>query len=514
MINKKVKIGIIASYLYNIVTSITGFIYAPILLRMMSDSEYGLYSIFISMIGYLSILQTVLGTTLIRYITKAYSDTSPERSPEEVLGSFIKLFSALSFIVLALGSVFVLLTPRIYAASMNLSEISSLQQIYTLLIVYEALNLPLFAFGSCVLAYERFAFYNIIRSLAAIFIPISTILLVAKTRSAISAAAAFVAVNTISNIGYMLYCALKLKLRARFAAAGKSYLREIFGFVWFLFIISLVDKTNWSLGTVLVGGTLGSAAAKNYNLGLQFGTYFTLIALTLTNTFLPNLTQIASECSEEETASRYTELMVRIGRIIFAAMGITAAFLTVLGRDFLLLWAATERADTYYVAVIIIFPALLECSMCLGKPMMQALGRHSYQAGICAAATALGIALSLILSRFYGIVGYAIGVAAALLSTSIAFSVFYQKKIGLDMVRFGKELARLVIPMLAAIAAAFFCTGLISGSGVIAFLIKTVIFGIWYIGLMWFFGLRREERNAALAWLRGKLKRKPQADEQ
>ena len=64
------KIGVILSYVSLIATTIVQLIYTPFLIKMMGQSEYGLYSLVYSDIGYLTVLDLGFGNAIIIYTTK------------------------------------------------------------------------------------------------------------------------------------------------------------------------------------------------------------------------------------------------------------------------------------------------------------------------------------------------------------------------------------------------------------------------------------------------------------
>ena len=50
------KIGVIMSYLAQFIQILTGILYTPIMLRLLGQSEYGLYQLVFSVVSYLSLL--------------------------------------------------------------------------------------------------------------------------------------------------------------------------------------------------------------------------------------------------------------------------------------------------------------------------------------------------------------------------------------------------------------------------------------------------------------------------
>ena len=68
--SKERKKGAILSYVSIIVTTIIQLIYTPFLIRKLGQSEYGLYSLVQSIIGYLTVLDLGFGNAIIVYTAK------------------------------------------------------------------------------------------------------------------------------------------------------------------------------------------------------------------------------------------------------------------------------------------------------------------------------------------------------------------------------------------------------------------------------------------------------------
>lgn len=64
------KRGAILSYVSIIISTIVQLLYTPLLIRMLGQSEYGLYSLVSSIIGYLTVLDLGFGNAIIVYTAK------------------------------------------------------------------------------------------------------------------------------------------------------------------------------------------------------------------------------------------------------------------------------------------------------------------------------------------------------------------------------------------------------------------------------------------------------------
>ena len=68
--SKNRKLGTILSYVSIIVSTLIQLLYTPLLIKMLGQDEYGLYSLVSSIIGYLTVLDLGFGNAIIVYTAK------------------------------------------------------------------------------------------------------------------------------------------------------------------------------------------------------------------------------------------------------------------------------------------------------------------------------------------------------------------------------------------------------------------------------------------------------------
>ena len=66
----QLKAGAFLSYVSIGLNNIVGLLYTPFMLRMMGQSEYGLYSLVASVVAYLTVLDLGFGNAIVRYTAK------------------------------------------------------------------------------------------------------------------------------------------------------------------------------------------------------------------------------------------------------------------------------------------------------------------------------------------------------------------------------------------------------------------------------------------------------------
>ena len=64
------KVGVILSYGSEAVQILSGLIYTPIMLRILGQSEYGLYQLVHSIVAYMSLFSLGFGSSYIRFYSR------------------------------------------------------------------------------------------------------------------------------------------------------------------------------------------------------------------------------------------------------------------------------------------------------------------------------------------------------------------------------------------------------------------------------------------------------------
>ena len=111
---KEISIGAILSYMVIVVQFISGLVYTPIVLSTLGKSQYGIYSLCTSFIGYLTIMNGGANAAYIRF----YVQTKVKDSAKvpELNGIFLKIFSVLALIALVGGWILGFFSPVIWGA--------------------------------------------------------------------------------------------------------------------------------------------------------------------------------------------------------------------------------------------------------------------------------------------------------------------------------------------------------------------------------------------------------------
>ena len=156
----QLKAGAVLSYVLLGLSNIVGLLYTPYMLRMMGQSEYGLYSLVASVVGYLTILDLGFGNAIIRYTAKFRAEGKFEEQ-YSMFGMFIALYSLIAVIALVAGLALYFNVELIFGKAMSADELGKARILMLLMVFNLAFTFPFSLFSSIITAYEDFVFQKV-----------------------------------------------------------------------------------------------------------------------------------------------------------------------------------------------------------------------------------------------------------------------------------------------------------------------------------------------------------------
>ena len=118
------KIGSIISMANMVISLVIGLIYTPLLIRYLGDSEYGIYTLALSLIAYLSILDLGFGNTLVRYTSRIRAQGKDENS---LIGMFLVFYIIIAAVAAIIGIVVTVNIDSFFSTSFVSEEAKTLK---------------------------------------------------------------------------------------------------------------------------------------------------------------------------------------------------------------------------------------------------------------------------------------------------------------------------------------------------------------------------------------------------
>lgn len=498
------KAGVALSYAGELVKILVSLIYTPIMLRLLGQSEYGLYQLVYSVVAYLSLLSLGFGSSYLRFYSR-YKAQKDEDSVAKLNGMFMLIFCSISIICVLCGLVMIGNIRGIFGTGLTESEYATAKVLMGLLIINLAMTFPNSVFNCSITAHEKFLFQKLLILLQNLFSPFLTLPLLIMGYGSIGMVSVTTFLTFALLISNMFYCFRKLHIRFAFRGLQISLLKEMWVFTFFIFLNQIIDQINWSVDKFLLGRFAGTTAVALYGVGGQINTLYLQFSSSVSNVFVPKVNRIVAETNDND---QLTKLFTKVGRIQFMVLGLILSGFIFFGIPFVKIWAGSEYGASYAVALLLIIPVTVPLIQNLGIEIQRAKNMHKARAVVYLAIAIANVLISIPLIKLMGSAGAALGTAISLVAGNVIFmNWYYHARIGMNMIYFWKEIAKFIPALIAPCVVGFFIMKFANITGLVQLAAFAIVYTVIYAFSMYFLGMNSEEKQLIIGPVRRILRK-------
>lgn len=492
----QLKKGAILSYVTIILTNGIGLVLTPFMIQKLGDSEYGLYTLIGSLIGYISILDFGLNNAIVRFVAK-YRALEDRKGEENFLATTMLIYTVIASLILAVGvflyyhleTVFTKLTP---------SELDKAKVMFGILIFNLTITLPGGAFSAIANAYEHFVFprvLNIVKYL------VRSLLLVAVLIWG-GDAVSIVVLDTVINLLVIginaFYVFNKLQVRFKLHKVELILVREIFNYSFWIFVFAIMGQFQWQSGQVILGVVSGTTAVAIYGVGIMLGTYYGTFSTAISSVFLPRATKMTTL---EATGAELTAMMIRIGRFSLITLLMILGGFLLYGQQFIQLWVGKTYQNSWLIALIIMVSYTLPLVQSFANSILEAKSTFTFKAVTYITLIIAGTFLGYFLIDSWGVFGLISGTTFGWILSQCIMNIYYQRVLKLNIPLFFKELFRKIFLTFVLTLALGFVLNFLPGSDWLNLLVKISVYVVQFSFLMFTFGMNQTERDTIKSML-------------
>lgn len=491
----QLKAGVVLNYVVIFLNTVVGLLYTPYMLRMMGQSEYGLYSLVASVIAYLTVLDLGFGNAIVRYTAKFRAEKKTEEQ-YEMFGMFFLLYLIIGIIAFGIGLGLYFNVDTLFGNTMTAVELDRARIMMLLLVANLAFTFPMSIWGSVIQAYEDFVFQ---KSLNIIRIILNTAVMICLLHFGYKAVA-MVVVQTIFNVLTLvvnfIYCRRKLNIHIyfRFKHFHWGFLKEVAIYSFWIFLNAIMDRVYWSTGQFVLGAMVGTAAVAVFAIAIQLEGMYMQFSTAISSVFLPKVTaMVATNRSRKEIS----DLFIRTGRIQYIVLAYILSGFIIFGRQFIELWAGAGYSDAYIISLLFFIPLTVPLIQNLGITILQARNEMKFRSVLYIIIALVSLAMQIVLTRYFGGIGCAMGVSGALVVGQILImNVYYRRRQGLDIKTFWKEISKMsIIPIVLIFSSMLVIRHFFALDSWGKLILGIAAFSLVYIPLFFRFSMTDDERN-------------------
>lgn len=489
------RAGAVFSYALMALEMASGLLFTPFLIRCLGQGEYGVYSLSLTITGYLTLLDLGVGNAMVRYFSKFRAEGDVE-GQRRFAGLSLAFYSAVCLLMAAL-----LVPLRGGMASLfgGLSESEAGLAADLLMVTVANTGVTMLAsvFDKVLAAYELFALSKVVQiARVVIKICVQVALLLAGFGS-MGVAVSNLALSVAAGLATAIIAARKTGLAPSFRGMDPGFVREALGYTSLVFVQMVATQINASADQVILGMIGSSAILGVYAVGAQINQYQQSIAGGINGVTMPSLVRMVVA---KAGPGAIQDEMVKVGRLCFLVIGMVMGGFIAVGDDFVALWAGPGYGGAYCVAVLLMLPMTLTLIQSSGSQVLWAMGRHRTQAIIKMCVALANVALTVGLAKWNPLIGAALGSAiACLLGDVLAMNIVFRRDIGIDMGSYYAGLLRGILPSIVVASLAGFALKLLLPLGWQYLAAEVLAMLAVYCCLLCFRGLSEYERSLMTA---------------
>lgn len=495
--SNQLKAGAIISYIQMGLSVIVGLLFTPVMIKLLGQSEYGLYNTVASTISMLSILRLGFNNSYIRYYAK-YKKSNDNNLIFKLNGVFFGLFIVIGLISFVCGIFLTFNLEMVFSSGLTVGEYKIARILMVFLTANLAISFPMSVFSNIISANEKFVFLKSLDIVKTVIGPMVSLPLLLVGYGSIGMVAITLAVSLLVDGCYIYYVLVKLNNRFVFDLPEKGILQDLGVYTSFIALELIVDQINWNIDKMLLARFKGTAIVAIYSVGYSLYTYYQSFSASISGVFTPRIHRLINTVNDKtEQRVALTQLFTKVGRIQFIVLSLLCSGILFFGRFFITrIWASEQYEDAYYVALLLIFPATIALIQNLGIEIQRAEYKHQFRSIVYSIMAVINLGLSIVLCQIYGAVGSAIGTAISLIiANGIIMNIYYHKKCNINIVFFWKSVGRLAKGLIIPYALGILLYMFLPPESITFYLCEIIIYTVVYAISMWFIGMDSFEKG-------------------
>lgn len=499
----QLKAGVMLTYLSQAIHVLSSMIYTPIMLRLLGQSEYGLYQLVASVVSYLGLLNLGFGAGYIRFYSK-YKAENEDNKIKRLNGLYLIVFAILGLVSFVCGTVMALNTSAIFGDGLNADEAAKAKVLMMMMVISLPITLLDSVFACYLTAKERFFFQKGLACIKGIASPFITLPLLMMGYGSVGMVAVSLVMTVLSFFVNVWFAMKKLGMEFDFKGFDFGLLKQIWAFTFFIFINMIIDQINWNVDKFLLGRMVGTVAVAIYGVAASLNSLYLTFSTAISSVFVPKVNMLVSK---ENDNQKLTHLFTKVGRIQFIILALIISGYILFGKVFIDFWAGNGYSESYYIGLLLMLPVTIPLIQNLGIEIQRAKNMHKARSVLYLIMAIANVILSIPLIKFFGVVGAAIGTTISLiLGNGLFMNIYYHKKIGLDMLYFWKEILKFFPAVILSVGVGAMIKIIIPAMSILLLVVDIALYSIAYIFFMWFIGMNESEKNILIVPLKKFLK--------
>lgn len=485
--SQQIRYGAVLSYLGIVVYILVGLLYTPWMIRCIGKDDYGLYTLAYSIVA-LFVFDFGISAAIQRFVAKYLAEGNKEKV-NHCVSLVYKLYLYIDAAILLILAVVYFLIPYIYR-ELTAIQISRLEVVFVMAGLFSVISFPFIPLNGILSAHEKFVQLKTCDLLSKVLTVSINVVCLLCGGGLYDLVLTNVLVGLFVITMKFFIVRRQTDIKVKFGYHDKSEMRSLLSFSGWTTVVALCQRCIFNIAPSILGMFAGAAVIAVLGISISLEAYTYTFACALNGLFLPKISRILYDKGD------ILPLMIRVGRIQILTLGIILIGFFVVGRDFIMAWLGSGYEEAYVCTLLLITPAFLLLPADIADQTLIASGNVRYRAFVFLIMAVVNIPLSVVMTKYFGLVGLAVSIFMAYMVRNVALYYVYYTKLHVNIMKFARGSYLKMLPgLLVSGGCAYFLSHFLHIGGWNSVLLKVLIVVICYILGMGMLAMNSDEKS-------------------
>lgn len=400
---RAVTVNLSTRYLAIGVEMVVGLLVLPFNIAHLGKAAYGLWVLTTSITAYFSVLDLGYSGAIVKFVAE-HRAKRDIRALNEVLSTTFYLY--VGFGALAYGAAMVIALYLDHVLHVPPDQLHIARVVLLVTSVNVALGMSFTVFGGVINGFQRYDLNNVTGALSGIVVAVVNVAVLSAGYGLI---ALVVATTSVRVLTYWVYRANAYRvfpeMTLRLANFNTRRLRELTSFSIFMAIIDWANRINFSIDTIVIGIILGTSAVAVWSVGQRLAETTQRLTNQLNDILFPNVV----DHNASSRLDRLQTLFLVCTRLSLASVVPIGLALIVMADLLVQAWVGPGFSGSVAVVRLLALTVLIRVGAAISGTVLKGAGDHRFVAYTNSITAVVNLGLSVVLARWMGLPGVAIG---------------------------------------------------------------------------------------------------------
>ena len=388
---------------------VIGFFLMPYILHTIGEESYGTWVFLNAIAGYSGLLYLGFGETIARYVSKHHASEEWDEL-NKVVSGICAAYCGSGLIAVLAAIILALIVPWI--GNWEGATLLEVQGVLLVLGINAAVSIIGSTNGGVLYGIQRFDIEKAILIVGLLVKLVLTVFCLTNRYSLITLALIFATHTFLEQLLFYVFAhRLVPTLRISWRLVKWSAIKDSYGFAMFSSMGLVAAKLIYDTDYIVIGLSLGHVAVVPYAIGSRLSEMIRRPIIQVGDVFLPRASQLHTQSSHDILRSLSARGM-GVAFLLSAGLFIGGSYF---GQLLIRLWMGPDYPESHLIFLILIGSQIVAAPIGIMHMVLVGTGDVRVPSFIRLSQAVMNFCLSLILVRFFGIIGVAVGTLVPIL---------------------------------------------------------------------------------------------------